>query len=162
MIIQSFTPIADLDANVLILGSMPGAASLAANQYYAHPRNAFWPIMGQVFEAGWDKSYADRTSILKANGIAVWDVLKLCRREGSLDTSIKAEVTNDFASFFNAHRNIRRIVLNGGKAAKSFEKYARQHAPETALVSPVPSTSPAYAAMRFETKCALWQTAIVG
>ncbi|MFT5776409.1 DNA-deoxyinosine glycosylase [Hyphomonas sp.] len=162
MIIQSFAPIADLDASVLVLGSMPGVASLAANQYYAHPRNAFWPIMGHVFESGWDKSYADRTSILKANGIAVWDVLKLCHREGSLDTNIKAEVANDFATFFSTHRNIRRIVLNGGKAAKSFAKYAQPHAPETALVSPVPSTSPAHAAMRFETKCALWQAALVG
>ena len=99
MIIQGFDPISDPDARILILGSMPGIASLEANQYYGHPRNAFWRIMGDVFGAGLELPYAERTAILKDQGVAVWDVLKLCHREGSLDSNIKDEVPNDFATF---------------------------------------------------------------
>lgn len=161
MIIQSFAPIAAADAEILILGSMPGVASLEANQYYAHPRNAFWPIMGELYGAGWDKSYAERHDILTSQGVAVWDVLKLCQREGSLDANIKAEVSNDFADFFAAHPNIRRIALNGGKAAKSFEKHAGSLAPSGTVTLPLPSTSPAHASMRVETKCARWRAALL-
>lgn len=162
MIIQSFDPIAASDAEILILGSMPGIASLEAGQYYAHPRNAFWPIMGELFCAGLDKPYEVRAETLKVRGVAVWDVLQFCQREGSLDSNIKAEVPNDFSTFFTQYPNIRRIALNGGKAAKSFERFARDHVPESAQIVPVPSTSPAYAAMRFEQKCALWRAALLG
>ena len=162
MIIQSFDPIAAPDARILILGSMPGVASLEAGQYYAHPRNAFWPIMGELFGAGPDKPYETRAQILKTQGVAVWDVLQFCKREGSLDSNIKAEVPNDFSGFFSKHPNIRRVALNGGKAAKSFDRFARDHLPPSAQALAVPSTSPAYAAMRFQQKCALWRAALLG
>ena len=162
MIIQGFDPIAARDARLLILGSMPGVASLEAQQYYAHGRNAFWPIMGELFGAGPDKPYPERQAILMAKGVAVWDVLQFCRREGSLDSNIKAEVPNDFAAFFAAHPHIRRIALNGGKAAKSFDKYAAPHCPPSAVATPVPSTSPAYASMNFVRKCELWRAALLG
>ena len=161
MIIQGFDPIAARDARILILGSMPGIASLEAGQYYAHGRNAFWPIMGALFGSGPERPYTDRTSILMANGIVVWDVLKYCHREGSLDANIKAEIPNDFATFFASHPQIRRIGLNGGKAAKSFQKYAEAYAPSRTTVTQLPSTSPAYAAMNFTRKCELWRMALL-
>lgn len=162
MIIQGFDPIAAPDAQRLILGSMPGVASLEAGQYYAHGRNAFWPIMGELFGAGPEKPYAERQAILMENGVAVWDVLQLCRREGSLDANIKAEVANDFSDFFATHPKIRRIALNGGKAATSFDKYAAVYSPAGAVSTAVPSTSPAYASMTFERKCELWRAALLG
>jgi len=161
MIVQSFAPIAAPDAKILILGSMPGVASLDADQYYAHPRNAFWSIMGEIFDAGWDKPYAERQNILKSKGVAVWDVLKLCQREGSLDSNIKAEIPNDFADFFAAHPNIRCIALNGAKAAKSFAKHAGSLAPDAAATFPLPSTSPAHASMSVAAKCARWRAALL-
>ena len=161
MIIQSFAPIAAPDAEILILGSMPGVASLEAKQYYAHPRNAFWGIMGELFGAGIELPYAERQDILKSRRIAVWDVLQFCQREGSLDSNIKDEVPNDFARFFHTHPHVRRIGLNGGKAAMSFDKYARSALPSGAVVVTLPSTSPAHAAKRFEQKCAEWRGALI-
>jgi len=153
--IYSFPPIAAPDARVLILGSMPGTASLTAGEYYAHPRNAFWPIMGVLFGAGLDKPYAERAAILQARGVAVWDVLQHCVRPGSLDSNISDEVPNDFAAFFKAHPQITHVFLNGGKAAGSFRKYAAALCP--AHVVALPSTSPAHAGMSFADKCAAWK-----
>lgn len=161
MIIQGFDPISDPDAHILILGSMPGIASLEANQYYGHPRNAFWRIMGDVYGAGLERPYDERTTILKEQGVAVWDVLKLCHREGSLDSNIKEEVPNDFASFFDTHPRIERVLLNGGMAARSFRKYVGASCPGLVTIA-VPSTSPAYAAMRFEEKLRRWRDAMLG
>lgn len=161
MQVRGFPPIAAPDARILILGSMPGIASLEAAQYYAHPRNAFWPIMGALFGAGPEQPYADRTACLKAQRVAVWDVLQLCVREGSLDADIRAEVPNDFAAFFAAHPRIRRIGLNGGKAAASFRKHAAMHMPVGAEAVILPSTSPAHAARSLETKLSLWRAALL-
>lgn len=161
MIIKSFVPIAAPDAEILILGSMPGIASLEAGQYYAHPRNAFWRIMGELFGAGIELPYAERQAVLKSRRVAVWDVLQFCQREGSLDSNIKDEVPNDFARFFAEHPDIRRIGLNGGKAAKSFDKYARAALPSAAVAITLPSTSPAHAAKNFEQKCAEWRAALI-
>jgi TDG/mug DNA glycosylase family protein len=160
MIVRSFAPIAAPDAKILILGSMPGVASLAAGEYYAHPRNAFWPIMGHLFGAGPDLPYAERVGRLKERKVAVWDVLQSCEREGSLDSAIRAEVPNDFPAFLAAHPGIRIIGLNGGKAAASFRRHAAHHLPAGAAVSLLPSTSPAHAARSFEQKCALWRSAL--
>lgn len=152
--IYSFAPIAAPDARVLILGSMPGAASLAAGQYYAHPRNAFWPIMGELFGAGPDLPYEERAARLRECGVAVWDVLQACVRPGSLDSNISDEVPNDFARFFHDHPHIDHVYLNGGKAAASFKKYAAGDCPVS--FTPLPSTSPAHAGMTFAQKCAAW------
>ena len=119
-------------------------------------------VHGELFGAGPEKPYPERQAILMENGVAVWDVLQFCRREGSLDANIKAEVPNDFAGFFAAHPGIDRILLNGGKAAKSFGKYAAMHAPPSANQIAVPSTSPAYASMSFARKCELWRAAVLG
>jgi len=159
-LVRSFAPIAAPDARLLILGSMPGAASLAADQYYAHPRNAFWPIMGALIGAGPEKSYAERKRLLVSRRIALWDVLASCERPGSLDSDIREEIPNDFASFFAAHPDIRRIGLNGGKAAASFARYAKPHCPPSVEVRVLPSTSPAHAARTVAEKCAIWRTAL--
>jgi len=113
VIIRSFEPIATPNARVLILGSMPGVASLEAGQYYAHPQNAFWRIMGELVGAGLEKPYDERARILKANGVALWDVLQSCIRPGSLDSDIRDEVPNDFAAFFRSEE--RRV----GKECRS-------------------------------------------
>ncbi|WP_072395766.1 DNA-deoxyinosine glycosylase [Hyphomicrobium sp. CS1GBMeth3] len=160
VIIRSFPPIAEPSARILILGSMPGVASLEAKQYYAHPHNAFWRIMGELVGAGFDKAYEERTRILQAHGIAVWDVLQSCVRPGSLDSNIRDEVPNDFASFFAAHPRLTHIGLNGGKAAASFRKHATRHCPDGVIVTTLPSTSPAHAARSFAEKCALWSAAL--
>jgi len=101
---------------------MPGAMSLSAGQYYAHPRNAFWKIMGELVGAGPDAPYAERAAILQARRIALWDVLHSCIRAGSLDADIRDEAPNDFAAFFATHPRIKRIGCNGAKAAASFSE----------------------------------------
>ncbi len=162
MQVCSFPPIARKDAKVLILGSMPGVASLAANQYYAHPRNAFWGIMDALFEAGPDLAYTNRVARLMTQRIAVWDVLKTCVRGGSLDSSIVEEtiVPNDFAEFFAVHRKIEKVCFNGTKAENAFRRYVLPGL--TGIKARVefvrlPSTSPAHAGQSFEKKLAAWR-----
>ena len=114
----SFPPIASAAARVLILGSMPGKRSLQASQYYAHPQNAFWPIVGSCcgFDAG--LPYAERTRLIAERGIALWDVLQSCEREGSLDSDIvgASARANDFARFLARHGGIGAVLCNGGTA----------------------------------------------
>ena len=160
LIIRSFAPIATPQARILILGSVPGQASLDAKQYYAHPHNAFWPIMGELIGAGPDKPYEERTRILKARHIAVWDVLQSCIRPGSLDTDIRNEAPNDFAAFFAKHPHVTHVGLNGGKAAASFKKHAARHCPSHIVTAVLPSTSPAHAARSLPEKCALWRATL--
>ena len=113
---QGFPPVASADARSLILGSLPGARSIAEQQYYAHPQNAFWRIMGELF--GITGDYETRCAQLNANGIALWDVLHSSIRPGSMDADIKSDTAavNDFADFFSAHPNIRTVAFNGKKA----------------------------------------------
>lgn len=156
-----FPPIARADARVLVLGSMPSVASLAAGEYYAHPRNAFWGIMGALFGFAPTAAYAERRAALRAAGVAVWDVVGACRRVGSLDTAIVAEtvVVNDFAGFFRAHRDITAVFVNGGKAAELFRRHVDPAVLPAAGVAPrrLPSTSPANARLRFADKLEAWR-----
>lgn len=163
---SSFPPVARADARILILGSMPGVASLRAGQYYAHPRNLFWPFMGRLFGAEPALSYAERLAIVQAQGIAIWDVLASCERPGSLDGRIvrATEVANDFAAFRRRHRRLERIVLNGGKAAEAFARHVGR--PQAAAVQGltlivVPSTSPANASQSVASKLERWHAALV-
>lgn len=146
------------DSRLLVLGSMPGAASLAAQQYYAHPRNAFWPIMGQLFGFAADLPYAERLTQLRARGIGLWDVLQSCERQGSLDSAIRAEQPNDFASLLQQQPGIRALAFNGAKAAQSFRKMVLprlQKQPIPILLN-LPSTSPAHASVSCAGKLAAW------
>ena len=160
--VQSFDPLASDSARVLILGSMPGKASLAARQYYAHPRNAFWPIMGRLFEWPAKSDYAARCEALVAEGIALWDVLESCRRESSLDADIVEDsiLPNDFEGLLRRCRGIGHIFFNGAKAEQSFRRHVLpdlSSLPECCEMVRLPSTSPAHAALSFEQKLADWQ-----
>jgi TDG/mug DNA glycosylase family protein len=117
--VHSFPPISDPASRVLILGSMPGKASLRAKQYYAHPQNAFWRIIAALFELDADAPYELRVEALRENGIALWDVMKSCTRESSLDSDVveSSIVPNAFPSFLRAHPRIATICFNGAKAS---------------------------------------------
>jgi double-stranded uracil-DNA glycosylase len=157
--IHSFPPIAAEDARVLVLGSMPGAASLAAGQYYAHSRNLFWPIMGALFDARPELPYVARVERLQAAGVAVWDVLASCVRPGSLDTAIErsSAAPNDFRAFLAAHPGIDRMFFNGTMAEQSFRRLVLPRLPRVPAMQRLPSTSPAHAARSFEEKLRAWR-----
>lgn len=160
--VHSFPPIANTQARVLILGSMPGKLSLQAQQYYAHPRNAFWPILGELFGARADLPYPSRIQMLKANGIALWDVLKSCTREGSLDSDIDdaSIIANDFASFHRAYPDIAYVFFNGAKAEACYRKHVLPglDSPLTPLqYQRLPSTSPAHASLSHAQKLEAWE-----
>lgn len=154
-------PAACADARTLILGSMPGAQSLAAQQYYAHPRNQFWSLMGELAGAGPQLPYPERLQALNRAGIALWDVLRSCVRPGSLDSAIRDEEANDFSAFFATHPHIVRVCFNGGMAARSFRRHVlhRQVLPSLQYHD-LPSTSPAHAARSFSEKLSIWRTAL--
>ncbi len=155
-----FAPIEDPDAIVLILGSMPGKASLAAGKYYAHPRNAFWPIMGELVGAHPGLSYEDRLRILKSSGIALWDVLHSCIRKGSLDSSIEdvSMIPNDFETFLFRHPKIAHVFFNGAKAEQCFLRHVTPLlVSHPLLYQRLPSTSPAHAGMTYEKKLEAWR-----
>jgi double-stranded uracil-DNA glycosylase len=161
-LICSFPPIARADARVLILGTMPSIASLAKQQYYGHPQNAFWPIMGRLFGAGRDVPYEERKAILYDRGVAVWDVLRECHRPGSLDSSIvlESESPNDFVRFFAKHRQIETVFFNGQKSETAFRRHALPLLDERVRqlrYLRLPSTSPAHAGRTFVQKLAAWR-----
>ena len=159
-VLIGFPPIARPDARVLVLGSMPSVVSLAKRQYYGHPQNAFWPIMGRLFGAGLHLPYEERTDILCGYRIAVWDSLRACQREGSLDSAIRAEVANDFVAFFAEHPDIRTVFFNGQKSEAVFRRRVLPGIEELAgrfEFLRLPSTSPAHAGRTFEEKLAAWR-----
>jgi double-stranded uracil-DNA glycosylase len=161
-----FPPLAAPDARVLVLGSLPGRRSLEMRQYYAQPQNAFWKIMGRLFGAAPELPYERRVERLRAQRIAVWDVLAAGERKGSLDSAIvpSSIVVNDFAAFFEVHRDIRLVCFNGGKAAELYRRRVLPDLPAAAAALEtrrLPSTSPAHAARPFAAKLALWHAALV-
>ena len=163
---RSFPPLARPDARVLILGSMPGQESLRQRQYYAYRHNLFWPIMGELFGAGRELGYEERVQALLARGVAVWDVLRSCEREGSLDGSIRPETErpNNFARFLAQHPRIRAIFFNGGKAASAFARHVLPQLGPRAKdlhLQRLPSTSPAHAGLPRAAKLRAWR-AILG
>ena len=139
---------------------MPGEESLRQQQYYAHPRNGFWPILGALLEFDPALPYAERTARLSAAGIALWDVLAACERQGSLDAAIRQAEANDFLAFFRCHPRIRVIFFNGSTAASQFRRQAwpavSQEFPYLELCQ-LPSTSPAHAALSLTTKLEAWR-----
>ena len=157
--VSCFPPIADRHARVLILGSMPGKESLRAQQYYAHPRNAFWRIMGDLIGATPDLAYADRTSLLKDAGIAVWDVLASCTRSSSLDADIDPDTMemNDFATFYRKHPHLTQVFFNGAMAEKFYFKHIGSNLSANLQYQRLPSTSPAHAGMPYAQKLYHWQ-----
>lgn len=156
---QSFPPVARADARVLVLGSLPGQRSLREQQYYAHPQNTFWPIMGEL--AGARGDYATRCEALLDAGIALWDVLAESVRPGSMDADIRMATAapNDFAGLFRACPGIGIVCFNGRKAAAMFERLVGLDTFAMHFET-LPSTSPAYASMPYEEKLARWRAAL--
>lgn len=161
--IRSFPPVAAPDARRLILGSMPGEASLSAGQYYAHPRNAFWRIMGDLLGAGPALPYPARLARLAAAGIALWDVVADCERRGSLDAAIVRESVqaNNFRHFFAEHPGIEQIFFNGTAAENLFRRHVLPRLDRVPReLRRLPSTSPAHAARGYAEKLAAWSVIV--
>jgi len=162
---QAFPPIVGPSPRLLILGSMPGEASLRLGQYYGHGRNAFWPILCELLGLPADADYAARTRALVEHRIALWDVIAACQRQGSLDTAIRPESiqVNDFAALFDARPSIAWIAFNGGTAEREYRRRVLPALPERhRRIGRVrlPSTSPAHAGMRFDAKLAAWRVVL--
>jgi hypoxanthine-DNA glycosylase len=162
--VRSFPPIAGESARMLILGTMPGAASLNARQYYAHPRNAFWGILADLLGFDLRLDYAARTQRLVDAGIAVWDVLQSCERRGSLDANIESAtiVANDFDRFFARHPRIERVCFNGATAEALFRRHVLQSVGDRQLTYiRLPSTSPANASIPPSEKARRWRALVL-
>ena len=162
---RSFAPVADPQARVLVLGSLPGVRSLQLQQYYGLPRNAFWRIVAAVTGVPADAVYDARVAGLRQQGIALWDVIASARRSGSLDSAIERDglVVNDFAAFFAAHPRIERVCCNGATAATLYQRWVVPSLPPVLAALPLlrlPSTSPAHAARGYAEKLAAWSVVV--
>jgi hypoxanthine-DNA glycosylase len=162
--LSGFPPIADRRARVLVLGSMPSEASLAAGEYYAFRHNQFWRIAGALCGFDHGAPYARRKAGLKRAGIALWDVLESCVRRGSLDADIEEDSirVNDFAAFLAAHPGIRRVCFNGRKAESAWRRRVAPTLSNSQILEYrlLPSTSPAHAGMGYREKLKVWGKAI--
>jgi hypoxanthine-DNA glycosylase len=154
--LRGFAPVIDAGIDTLVLGSFPSAASLAAGEYYAHPRNQFWQLLGAILgEPLAPMRYADRLACVLSHRIGIWDVLAACNRCGSLDASIRQHAANDFARLARLAPRLRRVLFNGATAGR-FAAAFSTHGYETVVL---PSSSPAHAARSFEQKLVLWRAA---
>ena len=156
-LLQGLPPVADARTRLLVLGSFPGAASLAAQQYYGHPRNHFWPLLSQLL--GLDlpaMDYAQRLQAMLARGIGLWDVYHACHREGSLDSAIEDSQPNDLAGLVARLPALCAIAHNGGESARSMRITRTLGVP----VYRLPSTSPANASWSFERKREAWRSVL--
>jgi TDG/mug DNA glycosylase family protein len=160
-----FAPVGSTQPTVLILGSLPGIASLKQQQYFAHPRNQFWSIMAEIVGFDVNSSYADRVRYLAIRGIMLWDVVHSAYRAGSLDSSIKTSglQVNEFSALVN-FQSLELVVFNGAAAEKYFNRYAvpelAQRGVEEVMLPKMikmPSTSPANASFSFEQKLSTWR-----
>ena len=164
MLLTGLPPSVGTGCRVLVLGSMPGDASLQAARYYAHPRNRFWPVMASLCGFATDVAYEDRLRGLHKAGVGLWDVIGQCERRGSLDTAIvrSSEVANSVGDLLLAHRSIVAIALNGGKAADAFRRHLQPTLPpgRALAVFALPSTSPAHAAMNVAALQEAWSVVV--
>jgi hypoxanthine-DNA glycosylase len=153
-LLTGLAPVLDTHVRILILGSFPGAQSLAAAQYYAHPRNQFWKLVGALVDEDlYALPYAERLPRLLAHRIGLWDVLGACEREGSLDSAIRNAAANDFARLHVLCPELETVGFNGQASGK----FAPQFAANGYRTVVLPSSSPAHMAMSFEQKLAVWR-----
>lgn len=157
VMIYSFSPNVNKHSEIIILGSMPGVESLNQQQYYAHPRNAFWAIMGTLCKFSPALPYAERLEQLLEHRIALWDTAFSCQRAGSLDSAIQELKINDFEEFFQRYPAIKTVCFNGQAAGKLFTKHSKAMTLPKLEFIQLPSTSPAYASMEFSEKLLVWQ-----
>lgn len=160
--LSGLAPVCGPGARLLVLGSFPGVASLASQQYYAHPRNQFWPMLSAIWglhgeQALQARPYAERLSVAMAHGLAIWDVYAGCERQGSLDSAIRAPELNDLAGLMARVPTLQAVAHNGGEAARHMKLTRQWGLPTSVSVFKLPSTSPAHAAWSFERKLATWR-----
>jgi len=151
---RSFPPIVDARARILVLGTLPGEESLRRAEYYAHPRNLFWPIVFGLFGATPAVDYAERLAFVMARRIALWDVCEIGEREASADSTIRRERPNAIDRLLDAHPLIRAVAFNGSSARRLHDRHFARRA-ELAYLA-LPSTSPAHARLDFAAKLACW------
>ena len=151
----AFPPIVDDQCKILLLGTMPGDRSLQLQQYYGHPGNHFWKLIYTLFDQPLEPDYEARKLFLLQHHIALWDVLESCTCEGSLDSNIKNEVVNDFASFYELHPNITHVFFDSRKAEEFYLKYVKKSADK--IYHLLPSPSRANASKSFEQKLEAWK-----
>lgn len=153
-----FEPIVAERPNWLVLGTMPSVMSMQKAFYYAHPQNQFWPIMQQL-SGQQAQSVDEKVLIVNQLNMGLWDVLRACDREGSLDSAIKKPQANDFESFFKEYNSITTVVFNGQKAYQLFKQHVikKQKIPENLDYRVMPSTSPANAKLKKQDKHLFWQ-----
>lgn len=157
--LHGLPPIVGADPTVLVLGNMPSVLSLTHGQYYGNPRNAFWRICAAIYDFDPNAPYEQRTAALTRHGLAVWDVLRSCRRAGSLDSAVERDsmVPNDFDTFFTANPRIDLLLFNGAAAEANYRRLVRDAARVPSIR--LPSTSPAHT-MRFDDKLGRWHAAL--
>jgi hypoxanthine-DNA glycosylase len=151
---RSFPPVVDARARVLVLGTLPGEESLRRGEYYAHPRNLFWPIIFALFGESPSPDYGERLAFLTAHRIAVWDVCEFGERERSADTTIRLERPNTINRLLDQHPLIRAVAFNGTTAQRLYDRHFARRAALTYIA--LPSTSPAHATIDFSAKLARW------
>jgi len=150
-------PSAGKDPKVLILGSFPSVQSLEAGEYYANPRNRFWGVMAQLLGLDSDQPYRQRVAAIRKKGIALWDMIASCAREGSADGAILDPVPNDIPGFLRAHSSLRLVVLNGSAAGRHFRSAWPDAHPAGVWFVVLLSTSPANAQFRLTDLVERWQ-----
>jgi double-stranded uracil-DNA glycosylase len=151
---RSFAPIVDERARVLVLGTLPGEESLRRGEYYAHPRNLFWPIVFALFDATPAAGYAERLAFVVAHRIALWDVCELGERDASADATIRREQPNSIGQLLDAYPAICAVAFNGTGARRLHDRHFARRPGLTYLA--LPSTSPAHARIGFSGKLARW------
>lgn len=156
--IYGFEPVWQEDAKLLILGSMPSVESLNQSFYYAHPRNAFWPMMAQILEVPVPSSIAEKKAMLIGHRIALWDSAASCERDGSLDSAIRNAQPNDFEWLYSRCSQIRYVFYNGAAAQQLYQKLVAREDGRFEFRR-MPSTSPAYT-LKYELKLAAWRQAV--
>ena len=152
---RSFPPIVDARSRILLLGTLPGEESLRRQEYYAHPRNLFWPIVFGLFGETPRASYADRLGFVASRQIGLWDVCESAERLASADTAIRAEVPNTIHALLDRHPGIRAVAFNGTGARRLYDRHFARRVELTYLA--LPSTSPAHARLGFAEKLAQWR-----
>jgi double-stranded uracil-DNA glycosylase len=151
---RSFPPIVDDRSRVLVLGTLPGEESLRRGEYYAHPRNLFWPIMFALFGTAPSTDYAERLAFVRAHRIALWDVCEIGERDASADSTIRRERPNTIDQLLDSHPLIGAVAFNGSGARRLYERHFVRRADIIYLA--LPSTSPAHARIDFAGKLACW------
>lgn len=156
---KAFSPFINNDSKILILGTMPGEKSLELQEYYGNKGNQFWKLLFAMFNLPLTQDYNEKLKFLQDHGIALWDVLQYCEREGSLDSRIKNEVPNNFTSFYKKYPNIKNVFFSSKNAAAYYDKHIGRSV--EVVYEILPSPSGANASKSFAEKLEIWKEKIL-